>query len=178
MRPDKYEEDYMVRIGVDVGGTNTDLVLECPKGVYYHKVPTTLRIDRRCRRRPRYLPDGGIEPSEVELIVHGTTTATNVTIEHNGSECGMLTTKGFRDILHIGRHKRPYNFSLHFDVPWQSHPLVKRGTMSQARAHSAERLTAGRLRSLPDAWQVEQAHPRRSACPLRRVPGNLCRSSA
>ena len=38
----------------------------------------------------------------------------------------MLTTRNFRDILHIARHKRPHNFSLHFDVPWQSRPLVKR----------------------------------------------------
>ena len=118
----------MARIGVDVGGTNTDLVLECSKGVFYHKVPTTLKnqsigvvegVKTLCRKAE-------IEPAEVEMIVHGTTTATNITIEHNGSECGMLTTEGFRDILHIGRHKRPYNFSLHFDVPWQSQPLVKR----------------------------------------------------
>ena len=118
----------MARIGVDVGGTNTDLVLECSKGVFYHKVPTTLKnqsigvvdgVRGICRM-------AGIEPAEVEMIVHGTTTATNITIEHNGSECGMLTTEGFRDVLHIGRHKRPYNFSLHFDVPWQSQPLVKR----------------------------------------------------
>jgi N-methylhydantoinase A len=118
----------MARIGVDVGGTNTDLVLECRKGVFYHKVPTTLKnqsigvvegVKALCAKAE-------IEPAEVETIVHGTTTATNITIEHNGSECGMLTTEGFRDILHIGRHKRPYNFSLHFDVPWQSQPLVKR----------------------------------------------------
>lgn len=118
----------MARIGVDVGGTNTDLVLECSKGVFYHKVPTTLKnqsigvvegVKALCAKAE-------IEPAEVETIVHGTTTATNITIEHNGSECGMLTTEGFRDILHIGRHKRPYNFSLHFDVPWQSQPLVKR----------------------------------------------------
>jgi N-methylhydantoinase A len=118
----------MARIGVDVGGTNTDLVLECGKGVFYHKVPTTLRnqsigvvegVMALCAK-------AGIEASDVETIVHGTTTATNITIENNGSECGMLTTEGFRDILHIGRHKRPFNFSLHFDVPWQSHPLVKR----------------------------------------------------
>lgn len=118
----------MARIGVDVGGTNTDLVLECAKGVFYHKVPTTLKnqsigvvegVQGICRK-------AGIPPSEVETIVHGTTTATNITIEHNGAECGMITTEGFRDILHIGRHKRPYNFSLHFDVPWQSQPLVKR----------------------------------------------------
>lgn len=118
----------MARIGVDVGGTNTDLVLECAGGIFYHKVPTTLKnqsigvvdgVQGICRM-------AGIDPSEVETIVHGTTTATNITIEHNGSECGMLTTEGFRDILHIGRHKRPFNFSLHFDVPWQSQPLVKR----------------------------------------------------
>lgn len=118
----------MARIGVDVGGTNTDLVLECPAGVFYHKVPTTLKnqsigvvdgVLAICDR-------AGIPLSEVETIVHGTTTATNITIEHNGSDCGMLTTEGFRDILHIGRHKRPTNFSLHFDVPWQSQPLVKR----------------------------------------------------
>lgn len=118
----------MARIGVDVGGTNTDLVLECPGGIFYHKVPTTLK------NQSIGVVDGvrgictmaGIDPSQVETIVHGTTTATNITIEHNGSECGMLTTEGFRDILHIGRHKRPFNFSLHFDVPWQSQPLVKR----------------------------------------------------
>ena len=118
----------MARIGVDVGGTNTDLVLECAGGVFYHKVPTTLKnqsigvvqgVQGICAK-------AGIPTSEVETIVHGTTTATNITIEHNGAECGMITTEGFRDILHIGRHKRPYNFSLHFDVPWQSQPLVKR----------------------------------------------------
>ncbi|SMD09731.1 hydantoinase/oxoprolinase family protein [Primorskyibacter flagellatus] len=118
----------MARIGVDVGGTNTDLVLETGAGVFYHKVPTTLKnqsigvvegVQSICKM-------AGIEPSEIETIVHGTTTATNITIEHNGSECGMITSEGFRDILHIGRHKRPHNFSLHFDVPWQSQPLVKR----------------------------------------------------
>lgn len=47
-------------------------------------------------------------------------------IERTGAEVGMLTTKGFRDIMHMARHKRPHNFSLQFDVPWQSKPLVKR----------------------------------------------------
>lgn len=118
----------MARIGVDVGGTNTDFVLECAKGIFYHKVPTTLKnqsigvvegVKVICSM-------ADIDTTEVELIVHGTTTATNIIIEHNGAETGMLTTRGFRDILHIARHKRPYNFSLQFDVPWQSRPLVKR----------------------------------------------------
>ena len=118
----------MARIGVDVGGTNTDLVLECAKGVYFHKVPSTPEdqstgvidgVQQICRI-------AGISADEVELIAHGTTVATNITIENNGAEVGFLTTKGFRDILHIGRHKRPMNFSLHFDVPWQARPLSRR----------------------------------------------------
>ena len=68
----------------------------------------------------------GVTREDIDLVVHGTTVATNITIEHTGAEVGMLTTRNFRDILHIARHKRPHNFSLHFDVPWQSRPLVKR----------------------------------------------------
>lgn len=43
-----------------------------------------------------------------------------------GAECGMVATAGFRDILHMWRHKRPHTFSRHFEVPWQSRPPVKR----------------------------------------------------
>ncbi len=118
----------MARIGVDVGGTNTDLVLECDKGTFFHKVPSTTQdqsiavvegIEQIC-------DIAKIDKKQIEVISHGTTVATNITIEHNGAEVGFITSKGFRDILHIGRHKRPHNFSLHFDVPWQSHPLSKR----------------------------------------------------
>ena len=118
----------MARIGVDVGGTNTDLVLECDKGIFFHKVPSTTKDQSIAVIRGvlEICEIAGIAKEEVELIAHGTTVATNITIEHNGAEVGMITTKGFRDILHIGRHKRPHNFSLHFDVPWQSNPLVKR----------------------------------------------------
>lgn len=118
----------MARIGVDVGGTNTDLVLECDKGIFFHKVPSTTKDQSIgvIRGVLEICHLAGIAKEEVEVIAHGTTVATNITIENNGAEVGMITTKGFRDILHIGRHKRPHNFSLHFDVPWQSHPLVKR----------------------------------------------------
>lgn len=147
----------MTRIGVDVGGTNTDLVLETDAGVFYHKVPTTLKnqsigvvegVRGICEM-------AGISPSQVETIVHGTTTATNITIEHNGSECGMITSEGFRDILHIGRHKRPHNFSLHFDVPWQSQPLVKR----RNRISVAERIVppTGEIQTPLDEQAVREA---------------------
>jgi N-methylhydantoinase A len=118
----------MARVGVDVGGTNTDLVLEADHGVFVHKVASTPHDQSEgVLKGLRELCDiAGVSPADVSLIVHGTTVATNITIEHNGAEVGMLTTRNFRDILHIGRHKRPYNFSLHFEVPWQKRPLVKR----------------------------------------------------
>ncbi len=119
----------MAKIGVDVGGTFTDLILEVgPSEVHMHKVPST-PADQSIGVLDGILQIceiGGIEPTAVKTIVHGTTIATNITLEHNGAEVGMLTTRGFRDILHIARHKRPYNFSLQFDAPWQSKPLVKR----------------------------------------------------
>lgn len=118
----------MARIGVDVGGTNTDLVLECDKGIFFHKVPSTPKDQSIAviRGVQEICAIAGISGQDVQVIAHGTTVATNITIENNGAEVGMITTRGFRDILHIGRHKRPHNFSLHFDVPWQSHPLVRR----------------------------------------------------
>ncbi|MBL41444.1 MAG: methylhydantoinase [Rhodospirillaceae bacterium] len=119
----------MAKIGVDVGGTFTDLILEKgPRDVYVHKVPSTPEDQSLgvIRGITEICEIGQIARKEIELIVHGTTVATNITLENNGSEVGMLTSRGFRDILHIARHKRPYNFSLQFDVPWQSKPMVKR----------------------------------------------------
>jgi N-methylhydantoinase A len=118
----------MARVGVDVGGTNTDLVLEAEHGVFVHKVASTPHDQSEgVLKGLRELCDiSGVRPNDVSLIVHGTTVATNITIEHNGADVGMLTSRNFRDILHIGRHKRPHNFSLHFEVPWQQRPLVKR----------------------------------------------------
>ena len=121
-----------IRVGVDVGGTFTDLVLEDARGetqrVVVHKVPSRPEdqsvgvvegIVELCRM-------AGVQPADIGVLFHGTTVATNMVIERKGAEVGMITTRGFRDILHMARHKRPHNFSLQFDVPWQSAPLVKR----------------------------------------------------
>ena len=122
----------MARIGVDVGGTFTDLILESgaknDRAVFVHKVPSTTS-DQSIRVVQGILElceIGGIKPGDIDLIVHGTTIATNIVIEHAGAEVGMLTTRGYRDILHLARHKRPHNFSLQFELPWQKYPLVKR----------------------------------------------------
>src|SRR5207249_1996625 len=64
--------------------------------------------------------------SQLDQVFHGTTIATNIVIEHNGARVGMITTEGYRDILHIARHKTPLNFSNYQDLPWQRYPIVRR----------------------------------------------------
>ena len=80
----------------------------------------------------------GVKPADIDQFYHGTTIATNIIIEHTGTKTGMITTKGYRDIIYIARHKRPLNFSLRQDLPWQKHVLVER----RNRLPVAERVIA------------------------------------
>ena len=122
----------MIRVGVDVGGTFTDIILENQGAkenvVTVTKVPSTPHDQSEgvVKGILQVCDQAEVSPSEIDLLYHGTTVATNMVIERNGAEVGMLTTRGFRDILHMARHKRPHNFSLQYEVPWQSKPLVKR----------------------------------------------------
>ena len=68
----------------------------------------------------------GLAPSDVTGVFHGTTIATNAVLEHEGAVAGMITSRGFRDIVHIGRHQRPLHYSVMQDIPWQARPLVRR----------------------------------------------------
>ncbi|MEX0344345.1 MAG: hydantoinase/oxoprolinase family protein [Rhizobiaceae bacterium] len=117
-------------IGVDVGGTFTDLVFHDTESLEtrIQKVPTTPNdpaqgvlegVSSLCQRFE-------IDGAGVDHIYHGTTTATNAILEHDGAVTGMITNEGYRDILHIGRHQRPQHFSIQQDIPWQNKPLVKR----------------------------------------------------
>ena len=72
-------------------------------------------------------------------MLHGTTVATNIALEHKGAEVGLITTEGFRDILHIARHKKPHNFSLQQELPWQSRPLVRRRHRLTVQANGSPR---------------------------------------
>ena len=130
----------MKLIGVDVGGTFTDLIITDSETqqTEIHKVPTTPEdpsigategIRELCAR-------SGIEPGDIDHVFHGTTIATNAVLQHNGARTGMITSAGYRDIIHIGRHQRPENYSIMQDIPWQSRPLVRR----RHRKTVAERL--------------------------------------
>ena len=120
----------MQLIGVDVGGTFTDLVLAdtTTNTAVVHKVPTTPDdpsigaiegVRELCRRN-------GIDPAGIDHVFHGTTIATNSVLQYDGAKTGMITNHGYRDILHIGRHQRPQNYSIMQEIPWQNRPLVRR----------------------------------------------------
>ncbi|MEQ8295310.1 MAG: hydantoinase/oxoprolinase family protein [Nitratireductor sp.] len=123
----------MIRVGVDVGGTFTDIILERIGAGGEQSVVVT-KVSSTPHDQSEGVVQGilnvcklaGVEPGDIDAVFHGTTVATNIVIERGGARVGMITTRGFRDIMHMGRHKRPHNFSLQFDVPWQSKPLVKR----------------------------------------------------
>lgn len=120
----------MYSVGIDVGGTHTDLVVLDQKTGQLHvnKAPTS--VDDPSRGAINALvalcADAEISPNTIDHFMHGTTVATNIALEHNGARTGLITTEGFRDILHIARHKRPQTFSLQLDLPWQRNPLVPR----------------------------------------------------
>lgn len=119
----------MKRIGVDVGGTFTDFIYVDDNGkIEVYKTSTTPHdpsigmmegINAICDKL-------NIKHDEIQEIFHGTTIATNMVLEHKGARAGMITTKGYRDIIHIARHKRPTNFSIVEDIPWQKYPVCQR----------------------------------------------------
>ena len=120
----------MKLIGVDIGGTFTDLILTDvdQQQTWIHKVPTTVAdpsqgmmagILTLCDR-------AGTTPADVDHVLHGTTIATNTLLTHDGAKVGMITTQGYRDVIHIGRHQRPQHYSIMQDIPWQARPLVQR----------------------------------------------------
>ena len=120
----------MKLVGVDVGGTFTDVIFADTESgrTEIHKVPTTpddpsdgvsTAIRELCERHT-------ITPADIDHLLHGTTIATNAILQHDGAKTGMITTKNYRDILHIGRHQRPEHHSNMQEVPWQNRALVRR----------------------------------------------------
>ena len=130
----------MKLVGVDVGGTFTDIIFaDTETGrTEVNKVPTTpddpsdgvsAAVRGLCDRFD-------ISPGDIDHLLHGTTIATNAILQHDGARTGMITTKNYRDILHIGRHQRPEHYSIMQEVPWQDRSLVRR----QHRLTVAERI--------------------------------------
>src|SRR6516164_7588050 len=128
--PARLCEGDMYLIGVDVGGTFSDIVFADTESgrTLIHKTPTTRDDPSRgvisgmgelCGRFDLPRP-------AIDHVLHGTTIGTNAVLEHDGAVTGMITTAGYRDIVHIGRHQRPQHYSIRQEIPWQDRPLVRR----------------------------------------------------
>ncbi|CAN5578616.1 hydantoinase/oxoprolinase family protein [soil metagenome] len=107
------------RVGVDVGGTFTDLVALTGDRIVTAKVPST--PGDQSLGVMSVLAAAGVE--DVEVLAHGTTVATNALLERKGARTALVTTEGFRDIIEIGRQNRPSLYDLTASRP---PPLVSR----------------------------------------------------
>ena len=109
-------------VGVDVGGTFTDLVMidQSNGAVRLAKVASTL--DNQAHGVLAALSEAEADMAALDLIVHGTTTTTNAVLERKLSKTGLITTDGFRDVLELGRRTRPQAYGMKGEF----HPIIPR----------------------------------------------------
>lgn len=135
-----------IRAGIDIGGTFTDFQIHDPwRGrILSHKVPTTPEdpsiglIKGLKEAGQRY----GFELRDIGYVLHGTTIATNAVLERKFPRGALVTTKGFEDVLEIGRHSRREIYSVR---PQPAPPLIER----KLRLGIAERMTARGTPEIP-----------------------------
>jgi N-methylhydantoinase A len=113
------------RIGVDIGGTFTDVALEVGERRFTAKTLTTSRAPEEgvLSAVHAVITEAGTEPGTVSVIIHGTTLATNALIERKGAKTALLTTEGFRDVVEIRHENRFEQYDVNIDLP---EPLVPR----------------------------------------------------
>ena len=188
------------RVGVDIGGTFTDLVLLGTGGhALTVKVPSTPDDYSRsiAESLEVALPRIGIAGDEVEEVIHGTTVATNAILEKRGVQTGLVTTAGFRDILEIRRLRMPRLYDLTWQKPEALAARVDRvevaeridhtgrilEPLDEASVHAAlDRLLANGVQSIAVALinsYANDGHERRIAEMIRErgIDVPLCLSS-
>ena len=114
------------RAGIDIGGTFTDIVLLADSGERYTKKVSS-SVDDYARAiidgLAALLAEIGAEPGAIAELLHGTTVASNAILEHKGARTGLITTKGFRDVLEIRNLRMPRLYDMSWTKP---PPLVER----------------------------------------------------
>ncbi len=113
------------RLGVDIGGTFTDVALEADGRRHSAKILTTPEAPERAVIEAIHsvLREAALAPADLEIIIHGTTLATNALIERKGAKTALLTTEGFRDTVEIRHENRFEQYDVNIDLP---PPLVPR----------------------------------------------------
>ena len=142
-----------IRLGVDIGGTFTDVALEVGDRRFTAKGLTTARAPEEgvLAIVRSITAEAGVAPADVGLIIHGTTLATNALIERKGAKTALLTTEGFRDVVEIRHENRFEQYDVNIDLP---PPLVPR----RLRLPIRERIDAQGAVLVPlDKASVERA---------------------
>ena len=121
------------RMGVDIGGTFTDVVLETGLGTHSAKVLTTHASpeDAIISGMRRVCASAGIAPSDIRQIIHGTTLATNALIERRGARTALITTDGFRDVIEMRTESRFEQYDLNLKLPDPLLPRNRRHTVAE-----------------------------------------------
>ncbi|WP_299428565.1 hydantoinase/oxoprolinase family protein [uncultured Shimia sp.] len=114
-----------IRMGVDIGGTFTDVVLEKGGEQFSIKVLTTYAAPENAiiDGMHQVCAKAGVDPSAIEQIIHGTTLATNALIERRGAKTALITTEGFRDVIEMRTESRFEQYDLNLNLP---EPLLPR----------------------------------------------------
>jgi len=114
-----------IRLGVDIGGTFTDVVLEKDGELFSTKVLTTYVAPENAIIDGMYhvCAKADVDPSQIDQIIHGTTLATNALIERRGAKTALITTEGFRDVIEMRTESRFEQYDLNLNLP---DPLLPR----------------------------------------------------
>ena len=114
-----------VRLGVDIGGTFTDVVLEKDGVPFSTKVLTTYAAPENAiiDGMHQVCAKAGVTPAQIDQIIHGTTLATNALIERRGAKTALITTEGFRDVIEMRTESRFEQYDLNLNLP---DPLLPR----------------------------------------------------
>lgn len=122
-----------IRMGVDIGGTFTDVVLEVGEQQYSTKVLTTYMApeDAIIDGMQQVCEQSGIQASQIEQIIHGTTLATNALIERRGARTALITTQGFRDVIEMRSESRFEQYDLNLTLPEPLLPRQQRYTLEE-----------------------------------------------
>ncbi len=122
-----------IRMGVDIGGTFTDVVLEIGQEQFSTKVLTTYAApeDAITEGMHQVCVKASISPSQIGQIIHGTTLATNALIERRGAKTALITTQGFRDVIEMRTESRFEQYDLNLSLPEPLLPRQQRYTLQE-----------------------------------------------
>ncbi len=120
-----------IRLGVDIGGTFTDVVLEKNGEPFSTKVLTTYAAPENAiiDGMHQVCEQAGVTPSQIDQIIHGTTLATNALIERRGAKTALITTEGFRDVIEMRTESRFEQYDLNLNLPDPLLPRQRRFTV-------------------------------------------------